>query len=318
MVKDTVENAEKECELCGKLFTPMRSNRKYCDECSPNSDRLKIQYGREMARSRKEYYEPTPITLKCDECGKDFVTIKKFIISKPVDPSKPNGEHYIFCSKACKQIFTVKHATCDFCGKSLEGTTYYNPAVPTSKFCNEECKAKWNRQLAEKRGWIKHCSWCGKEFIRATGTFCSQNCSREAQKNGWDSGSKKEPELRYITKIEVCSCCGKRVEKEYLTLPPVTDNWYCSEECKERHKELHVKRAMQASLEDVIRAKYKKKYPNNDKKAQKPVPCEKQLCESCKTPYKECERMQSSFRILPEGAHYNNKGILTVCPKYRG
>ena len=41
------------------------------------------------------------------------------------------------------------------------------------------------------------------------------------------------------------------------------------------------------------------------------------LCATCRVIYKNCERMQSDFRIIPEGAHYNAKGVLTVCPKYK-
>ena len=39
-------------------------------------------------------------------------------------------------------------------------------------------------------------------------------------------------------------------------------------------------------------------------------------CGICTTSYKDCERMQSEFRVIPKGAKYVNSKIVQ-CPKFK-
>ena len=39
-------------------------------------------------------------------------------------------------------------------------------------------------------------------------------------------------------------------------------------------------------------------------------------CGICTTSYKDCERMQSEFRVIPKGARYVNSKIVQ-CPKFK-
>ena len=156
------------------------------------------------------------------------------------------------------------------------------------------------------------CQHCGKSFVskKNVAYFCSIECSKAAVKAGWKSPVTLERQAaaeKAKVRVELtCAECGNKFIKVYkdkiaaMQEQQMNIKQYCSDSCRKTswNKE--------------------REYLKSLKKASSPKQTSptKSLCASCKTCYKDCERMQSNFRISPKGARYNNNGVLIECPKY--
>lgn len=314
------ELIEKECEICGKYFTTTSKLRKYCDECKDNQTRLKERLEKNIRRNRKMYYEePKPKEYTCDICGKTFKTLPRFLFRINKDNSY-DGKDHVFCSKLHEDAYIRMHSNCLNCGKSLDGNLFFKPGAAYSQFCSPKCKAEHKYKTAKENGELKTCVHCGKEYISKDNKyFCSKECHMAAMKNGWRSPSlskkglsnpKNEKKEKKIIKRRLqCATCGHETllelpENKINSIDPF--HWYCNEECK--------KKALEKRLKGINKKIKLGNKPNNNQTHKKNDVT--QICASCKTSYKNCERMTSDFRIIPKGAHYNNNGILISCPKF--
>lgn len=169
---------ERECAACGKPFMAYHKLRKYCDNCKDNGTQEKRKYDTASRHNhRYDNHEPYIYKLNCEECGKD-IGGSKYIISKY--EYRVNDERHYFCTEKCKNKYLGKHRYCYHCKKPLINPTilgWHNDMC----FCSDECKFKY----AKEKKLLRVCECCGKRFVRRKGWFCSQECVREAKKNGW-------------------------------------------------------------------------------------------------------------------------------------
>lgn len=311
----TKEIIEKECQICGKFFTTSNKRRLYCDDCKDNQTNLRRDMERNIKRSKRIYKkEPEPQEYVCDVCGKTFLTIPKLLFHVSRDSSH-DGKVHIFCSRNHKDEYIREHSKCLYCGKPLKGNLFFNPRTQhaNTRFCNQDCKDKFDYERQKILGNVKKCEFCGKEFIRSTGYFCCTDCYVNAAKQGWKSpaikkrkAEKKEKENRSckrIKRIMICNCCQKRTilegtEKEIRSIHP--EDWIC-ENCRKKGRKKEQMKTVKKETKTI---------QNSTKDAT-------QICATCRTSYTNCERMRSNFRIIPKGAKFNEKGILIECPKYR-
>lgn len=171
---------EKECKACGIIFETNNMLKIYCDECGKNGRGIqkKIVYDNASKRNHRIYDEPTIYTIHCETCGKPFtgptrVLYKTYRVIRQKDNHRKN---VCLCSQECEDKYKKANTLCWHCGKH----TY-----SLSNFCSDECKTQYEYNEAQKKGWVRYCEHCGKQFIRSTGWFCSQECSRAARKAGW-------------------------------------------------------------------------------------------------------------------------------------
>lgn len=309
---------EKECKICGKFFETDNKRKLCCDDCSSHYSSRRYEYEKGVEKSIKRMHEPKVLEGDCEECGKHFRTIEKLLFA--IEDKK---QKHIFCSDKCMKKYAHDHATCDECGCSLADKEYHFYAY--HNFCSEECRASYERKAAIKAGMLQTCLYCGKEFIRREGKFCSRNCYLAAVKEGWQN---TPVPVEYVTRKERCPVCGKVHEVTYRagTNLQKVDASPCSPECRAKYSEKMkmlrkqaTKKNSQNSPKELQSNSFmvskKPKNPPAEKTERKP---DESLCATCKVCYLSCERMKSNFRILPEGAHYNDKGILVECPKYKG
>lgn len=301
----------KECPICGTEFTTSTKLKKYCDKCAPNAGRKLAKLQRELARSKKVYSEAELLTYNCEYCGKEHI-IQKNILSKLTIGQKSSwdGKEHHYCCVQHKDQARHDHDTCANCGKLLKDSDYgYNIYRPNN-FCSEECENAFVRKNAEEKGWLRKCVNCGKEYIRKTDKpsyFCCRECQQEAIKNGWISPNAPKKSGRE-TVTQNCVICGKEFTRTYT--PAMHRSQTCSRACANKWSGMQVKKTAENKIV------YKKPEILDAPPKANLDSITTPLCSSCKTPYKKCERMQSEFRILPEGAHYNNSGVLVICPKY--
>ena len=312
---------EKECPICGAFFSTPTKIRKYCDNCAKNADRKARYMEYQIQRSKKEHPSINLIKYVCELCGKEHVVETKYLTKLKVcggSRSSWDDEDHYYCCEQHRDQARHDHAVCSNCGKSLEGCDYdYSPYRPDN-YCSAECEYIHEDAKATYKGWKHQCQYCGKEFIRKVGKgkayFCSRDCSLQAKKQGWVSPEAKEREAdRISNQVQIkynCSQCGREYIQTYrdniAAILDKDDHHFCTQDCKKAFFDDMRRKAKQEIQEAKQRAAEKE--AEND--ANEP------LCATCKVSYKECERMQSNFRILPEGAHYNNNGILVTCPKY--
>lgn len=339
---------EIECQICGKMFIPSRAGRKYCDDCSPNSDNLKKKLNTAMKESRNRTKEENILEFTCLECSKNFKTIYKLIF--PLhhrDKQKDVENGQVFCSRKCQEAYIRKHLYCKNCGIILYGHDYQTryglsedycspeceeeylrktkkcvwcnksladvTDIRTAEFCSDECREKGWRQRTDQ-GWAGYyiCENCKKPYHINTlsserkSYFCSSECKKEAKAKGW-----KEPD-KYMKIKLTCNVCKSSRFVE-VKLPYNTSTYICSDECREKYKKLqkHRNEEDQRHIATILKRRQTTKTGNKNDKEHTP------LCADCKISYKDCERMQSEFRIIPKGARYNKYGVLTVCPKYK-
>lgn len=171
---------ERECAACGKLFTVNHGLRKYCDECKEHGNmfRLKKSYDKASIRNhRYDEHKPYIYELNCEECGKN-IGGSSSVISRY--QYRVNDERHYFCAENCFNKYRKEHRYCYQCNKHLDNPTILGWHNDMS-FCSDECKFEY----AKGKGLLRVCENCGKKFVRKKGWFCSQECTREAKKNGW-------------------------------------------------------------------------------------------------------------------------------------
>lgn len=170
---------EKECEACGKFFITSNTLRKYCDDCGRTGHGIqkKRVYENATKHNHKTYDEPQIHTINCEVCGKPFVGPSRVLdkIRRRVFDGK-HIRYVCLCSQECEDKYKKANTTCKYCGKHTNSL---------SDFCSDKCKRTYEFNEAKKKGWVRYCEHCGKQFIRNSGWFCSQDCARAARKNGW-------------------------------------------------------------------------------------------------------------------------------------
>ena len=287
---------EKCCDICGKYFETSNRNRKLCEDCSKDQNaRRNMNWA--IERSKRTYQEPKTEKFTCFICGKEFVTIRKLLLTK---------DHHVFCREGCLNEYKKETASCIECGKLIkgsEGEAGYDSGNWHTWFCCKACKEEHDRKIKLENGWRdRKCAYCGKTFFKKEGTFCCKECYNSAVKEGWRPDV---PTKMVYTGLEKCRVCGKVTKRTYYgKQPDGLNTCICSDECAKKEREkFSLERKKQRELE-----KEQKKLESIQ---------ENGLCIYCKTPYPDCERMQSNFRIIPKGARYNGNGVLVECPKYK-
>ena len=374
--RENVIGSEKECEICGKFFVITTWNRKYCDDCSPNSDKAKLKQEKALKDSIHRLYEPKILTITCFECGREHKTTRKLLVTgekyeengEEITPTfccfqhrdlwekkrekcaccgKPlyGNEYYInsqgqishkYCSAECEDEYARKTHKCECCGRPLTETDYCHADKPdTLWYCSDKCRHDgWEeRALKGEKGYYI-CQWCGKPYKRSQpGTFCSRKCYSEsvaAKKHADILHTQKQGIMTDLTQKRIkvrtnCAICNKGFVVEVPVPYDGLGVFTCSDDCKKelyRLKVLQKKRERQKLVElkaeQLAKEKFETMKAAEKRKKKKEAEENTPLCASCKVSYADCERMQSNFRIIPKGAHYNSRGILRECPKYRG
>ena len=139
--------------------------------------------------------------------------------------------------------------------------------------------------------------------------YCTRTCEAEHKK--------KLAVERYG--VKKCLQYGK----EYVS----KNKYFCSGECRNRYRyryrEMHPGQRQSRKAKPVLPplpvlpAVPKVSATDRRRKEQEAYIRQNGLCGICKTPYLDCERMQSNFRIIPKGAKYVD-GKIQYSPKYRG
>lgn len=310
---------EKECAICGVLFETDNPIRKYCDKCKdhPEAERRKMEIA--LACNKKRMYEPTTQDVTCELCGRHNV-IPTHLMCHVTYPStsSSDGHDHVFCCREHRDEWMDKdkrlHAVCAQCGSPMPNSPRYVKGA-ANQFCSDECHYAFKLAAARKAGNVHTCVYCKKEYIRPSKNrptyFCSMECKRKAVAEGWAANRREQ--VRKSKEVIVkhkCSECGKVFEKVYkdkdyayqaVHTPGIH---FCSDECTKAYRNRN-------------KAKMKAKIKADEEKKEVQFREAVDLCATCTTPYKQCERMSSNFRIIPEGAHYNDKGKLAICPKYK-
>lgn len=224
----------RECEICGGFHESDNPNRKYCDDCAAHTEARRREYENAVRDNKRRMCEPDMYKGKCSQCGEEFITLAHRVIRK--DDAE-------FCSEKCRKQWVHDHAICQYCGKSLKDNPYYDPDRPSTMFCSDECKAAKKREDDIAKGHLHKCEWCGKEFVRKTGRFCSKECYLEALRHGWRPESDKAKGPKTVLRRERCVVCGKPIVHEYkLPLPQSFPPHVCSPECQEKYRKMHQKK----------------------------------------------------------------------------
>lgn len=313
-VNKACQPIEKECPICGTIFTTTSKTRKYCDSCKDHPEQKRRKLEESISTIKKITYAPDLTTYECEYCGKEHTVPNNLLYKVKISSrtSWDNKDHF-FCCVEHLEAAKHDHAVCDNCGKSLKGCEYVYNSGKAHNYCCKECESAHQLKLAQAEGRLFECQYCKKMFIskKNVAYFCSRECSTAAARAGWKSPVTLERQAaadRAKVQVEVtCAECGTKFTKTYkdkiaaMQEQHMGIKLYCSDACRkiswEKEREL-AKSLKRAS------ASNKKSLPD------------KNLCATCKTCYKDCERMQSEFRIIPKGARYNDHGMLIQCPKY--
>lgn len=266
----------KECEICGDTFEANRSSQKYCKECGKHPKQSRKRYERAVNTNKRhagDWYRVRDLT--CKQCG------------KPFQSSYLQG----FCSINCQKKYNIEHAKCSRCGKRMIDFGIEIEYQGGVHYCSKKCKeeAKWAQ--AREHGNVHTCAYCGSEFIRPDGTFCSTDCYRKAVKNGWKP--QRANKCEEIKEDVNCRECGKIFTRN----SPYIE--FCSPECRKFYMKKY--KARQVA---------EKKKNESEKKIK-----QMGLCWCCKTAYNNCERMSSNFQYSPEGSIFS-QGKVIQCPKF--
>lgn len=273
---------EKECEICGISFEAHSKSQKYCPVCKENPRTLKRQMKRALRESyrRNEYAEIQLYEKTCIECGKTFKT------------SNPNRD---CCNATCEIKFKTEHLTCLHCNSNLYKKGIIGNIHTKYNFCDDKCKQDYKHDQAVKKGHIKICKNCGKEFISMDGTFCNNDCYHAYLKTHKKPQMPRQhkPKETYPTPKTkyTCPVCKQDFESIYRHT-----NDCCSKECN---------KIFTKNANEIDRQKRLNTYI-----------CKNGMCGICTVSYTQCERMQSDFRIIPKGARYVNNQI-QECPKFQ-
>lgn len=311
-LKKSAKIIEKECCICGTIFTTTNIHRVYCDHCKVHPEQKLHKMTQALVAVRAKMGDVPLDKYFCEYCGKAHAVPKSVAHQIRIsDRSSWDGQCHCYCCIKHMNMDKHDHSTCSYCGKSLKGCTYdYNPHRQYN-YCSAECAEKHAETLAEANGHKHVCQNCGKEFInkKKTAYFCSQACATLARRNGWKSPKTIEAEAaaekQKVTVKHTCATCKKEFTHTYKNLADAKFHMglpaCCSQECSKLYWN---------SVREECRAK-----KSQSQKNASPVTS---LCATCKVSYKDCERMQTQFRISPKGAKFNNNGAVIECPKYCG
>jgi hypothetical protein len=114
------------------------------------------------------------------------------------------------------------------CGNEVWKTPHkISEGKERGKYCSKECSYKFRSPSKPRRGEIKSCETCSKEF------YCSPSihqkfCSRECK----GKGTKKRDQKILTT---TCTECNKSFERPYCRLKNRTNN-FCNNECRLKYK----------------------------------------------------------------------------------
>ena len=214
----------KECEICGKIFDANRSNRKYCDECSPNSDRLKVKMAKELARNKRDYYNPKLQDYICSNCNKAFKIPPDIVVKGKGLSDDPDNIHF-FCSVECRKKWSAKHMLCRQCLKPINGAKGVDPDKWQTQFCSPECRQAYMHK-----------------------TYSIPKI-------------KPKPKATEVQRIEFCPVCNKRQIKIYPIGKIPNEISRCSEECEkkwQKHLEI-IKKERRESVTKLYSAPRTKK-----------------------------------------------------------
>lgn len=331
--------AEKECEICGIYFVPRNGNQKYCPDCGRKPDQAKKRLEMAMRESVSRAglgYTPKVVSV-CKQCGKEFETYVD--IRRHPDFVPPD-----FCSRGCRHEYTIANTKCGYCGKLMSEAGVHE-YLPKGWFCSDDCRKASARKAAQEAGLLGVCSHCGKEYIahkqiNTSGhNFCSMDCrrqytmehtvclncgkpmmetsAREYHPSGkWfcSDSCKNEYEWKDAEKngwIRTCRECGKKYpSKDYKP--------FCSKECYKAFvqsgKQITTRNK---KMDKTLMVPKKKVVLAKEIQTRKDVPKGKpeSICSQCRTSYRDCELMQTNFRIAPKGAIWDGYKIVS-CPKY--
>lgn len=279
-----MEHNTKECAACGSPFIPSRSTQIYCHDCGGHGLRVKRHYEKEIARSKRyqQLYAPEVFEYTCIVCEKPFKTTYK---GKSI------------CSNRCACTASKQKLRCDTCGKLLIDVLGLEN-IPDEEihkrkhFCSPECKEEHEISKQPER----ICLNCGSTYRNSNTKFCCRNCHIDYVKT-----HRKPKQITPKRKIiNECFICKKECEHPIRRQHPDTHVYisFCSPECLDVHdKQLQQKQQLEQNqrLKDYIE--------------------KNGMCAICDVSYKDCERMQSDFRIIPKGAKYIDNKI-KVCPKF--
>lgn len=236
----------------------------------------------------------------CDKCQKNSEK-ERYYIERSIELNKwKMGDDYVGVDipcPICGKLFTVpkKYKERQYLCCSYECRQIYKEKEKTNPV---HITPKKNIDLETFT-----CLQCGKEFQgRAGRKFCSNACFGLYSKEHNTKISTVERVQGDIKRI--CKVCGKEfiVHKDKPTYLSDLPNC-CSKECiRACCKKAGSKRAQQTS--NKRQSEMNEKYKIDG------------LCGYCKTSYKDCERMQSNFRVIPKGARFNNNGKIISCPKF--
>lgn len=287
--------SEKECKACGIIFLPTHSSQLYCEKCrklgGKNTLRLVQETERASIRNMATYYD-IDIEMRetqCLFCGKSF----QYPAHRGKECKPPD-----FCSQRCKSDNRISETKCAYCGKPMLETSDIRDVNGHLWFCCGDCKESFKWETARRDGKIRVCPICGKEFLKDT-TYCSKTCYRKAL-----SEKKIEP-----PKFDYhCYDCRKPIRVSCDPAKYPTKIFLCKSCAQIRRK---------------IREENSRKDSEIQKKQQSDIDKEKEyqslmksgLCAVCRTSYKDCERMQTQFRVIPKGAQYRDSKIV-ICPKF--
>lgn len=291
----------------------MRCSTVYCPEHRKNGKRELSKVQRKIYHDIQKEKREEVITFNCSYCGKAHSAprylLNRLKLSSSARQNWDNTDR-LYCCVEHMKIDIHNHTRCEICGKLLAGTNF------SDKLCSQECRDKSELQKLHEYT----CENCGKTFYRKRypAYFCGASCRAKAFKNGWVSPNQHYPQVVAKDTFK-CAVCGKsytltwtdpKKRIDYLQLSKRT----CSDDCSKAYSST---RDVERKAAKAKFAEEKKKKKSNDRESRlaRRSPNEP-LCSSCKVSYRDCERMQSGFRVLPKGARYDANGILSTCPKY--
>ena len=204
---------------------------------------------------------------------------------------------------------TVQENTCVICGKPIRQVIYRNRNVlkAHTDYCSMKCKSKARIQATK-------CAHCGKLMTetddihdtKGYAWFCSKECRTAA---AWEKA-------RTEGAVRSCPVCGKEFIRKKGT--------FCSSTCatayqrgKPRKRAAAGERTEKPHAFDLEAERRNEQARKAARKKEEEAAyiLENGLCSVCSVPYPDCERMSSSFRIIPDGARYC-RGKIVICPKF--
>ena len=216
------KHVEKACSFCGQMFTPKRSNAKYCsDRCKHNAGKV------------RQGLEPCIVRTKiCKCCGQEFETdYKKRENCYSCRPYKADYHAH----KPTKQF------KCVICGKEFESSDHRRKTCG-SKECKKinhnghgdpNYKPREKKEKPQKQKETVSCVICGADFERTVGMnnkCCSHQCSVIHKKNKRKAKGSSKSQNRRAKKLgllvdrditleklrrrdqDICWICGQKVD----------------------------------------------------------------------------------------------------------